>query len=181
MDVFRKYKIHEISMDEFRKKFELPYLKFYQKYKADITKDQIDVIFNKAIHEVGEPKPFPHVKEIVMHFHEHKKRIIVISSVPQDKLEQEARDYGIKQYINDLNGSVHDKIDIIKDILKKNFFNPEQTLYVGDLPHDIVAGKSAGVKTVAVTWGYTDKERLMDHNPDFTIEDIRELKDIIDV
>ena len=65
------------------------------------------------------------------------------------------------------------------NILKRNEFDPEQTAYVGDMTHDIDAGKKAGVITVALGWGYQSKEKLMDSCPDHYLSKISELKQIL--
>jgi len=47
--------------------------------------------------------------------------------------------------------------------------------YVGDTTGDIVEGKSAGVKTVGVTWGWHSKEKMAVAAPDYLITDPTEL------
>jgi phosphoglycolate phosphatase len=46
----------------------------------------------------------------------------------------------------------------------------ESTYYVGDTVGDIKEARLAGVKTVAVTWGWHNKERLETVSPDYLIE-----------
>jgi len=46
----------------------------------------------------------------------------------------------------------------------------EKTFYVGDTVGDIKEARLAGVKTVAVTWGWHNKERLEMASPDYVIE-----------
>jgi len=46
----------------------------------------------------------------------------------------------------------------------------ERTYYVGDTIGDIKEACLAGVKTIAVTWGWHDKKRLEIANPDYLIE-----------
>lgn len=46
----------------------------------------------------------------------------------------------------------------------------ERTYYVGDTVGDIKEARVAGVKTVAVTWGWHKKERLVTVSPDYIIE-----------
>ena len=46
----------------------------------------------------------------------------------------------------------------------------ERTFYVGDTVGDIKEARMAGVKTVAVTWGWHSKEKLETINPDYLIE-----------
>lgn len=48
-------------------------------------------------------------------------------------------------------------------------------IYVGDSPADIESGKSAGLGTVAATWGVASRERLVAARPTAIIDDIAEL------
>lgn len=50
---------------------------------------------------------------------------------------------------------------------------------VGDSTVDIQTAKNAGILSVAVDYGYTDKELLVSATPDYLISSIAELKDII--
>ncbi len=54
---------------------------------------------------------------------------------------------------------------------------PEKTIVVGDSDIDIKAGKAANVKTVAVTYGYRDRELLL--SADFLIDKLSELLNIL--
>jgi len=53
-----------------------------------------------------------------------------------------------------------------------------ETVMIGDTYVDILAGKRAGVKTVAVTWGIPMEQRLLDLKPDLTLDDPQLLKEI---
>ena len=44
---------------------------------------------------------------------------------------------------------------------------PEDCLFIGDAASDMDAGRRAGVRTCAVTWGYGDAEELARFQPDF--------------
>ncbi len=52
-----------------------------------------------------------------------------------------------------------------------NYFevNPEDAIIVGDSTIDILAGKDAGIKTMAVTYGYSSEKELKQLNPDFLV------------
>lgn len=62
--------------------------------------------------------------------------------------------------------------------------NPNETLYVGDLPHDIQAGKRAGTKTVAVINfdGAKEGKReiLEQFKPDYIINHVKDLPVLIE-
>jgi pyrophosphatase PpaX len=48
----------------------------------------------------------------------------------------------------------------------------EDVLFVGDSPHDLVAGRRAGVSTCAVTLGPFSPAELKAEGPDFWVEDL---------
>lgn len=47
---------------------------------------------------------------------------------------------------------------------------PARTLYVGDAPADLGAGRAAGVRTGAALWGPFSREQLAPHRPDHWLE-----------
>jgi pyrophosphatase PpaX len=51
----------------------------------------------------------------------------------------------------------------------------ESALFVGDSPHDIAAGRRAGVKTAACLWGPFGRERLAEERPDFWLSSFADL------
>lgn len=51
-------------------------------------------------------------------------------------------------------------------------------LFVGDSPHDVAAGRAAGVATAAVTWGAFDEGRLVRTEPDHLVRSVEELADV---
>ena len=57
--------------------------------------------------------------------------------------------------------------------------NPSNVLMVGDTEMDIRCGKNAGSKTCAVTYGYRTIEQIKEENPDYIIENIDEISDIV--
>ena len=54
-----------------------------------------------------------------------------------------------------------------------------EVLVVGDTEMDIMAGRGAGAKTVAVTTGVTPRERLAPEKPDYIVDDLSELDSIL--
>ncbi|HKT06763.1 MAG TPA: HAD-IA family hydrolase [Gemmatimonadaceae bacterium] len=57
---------------------------------------------------------------------------------------------------------------------------PGDAIFVGDSPHDIAAGKAAGVFTVAALWGPFTRQTLEDARPNRLIADIRDLPPLIE-
>ncbi len=65
----------------------------------------------------------------------------------------------------------------IRYVLSKLGISPEEAVIVGDSNYDIEAGKAAGIKTVAVTYGYRPLDVL--RGADFIINKMEELAGIL--
>lgn len=59
--------------------------------------------------------------------------------------------------------------------LEKLDKTPEEAVFIGDSPFDIVAGNRAGVTTIAVTWGMATADALEEHHPSFIVATREEL------
>ena len=67
------------------------------------------------------------------------------------------------------------KIESIKLRYKDNDY-----FYIGDTKGDIIEGRKAGVKTIAVTWGWHSEEKLKEENPDFIVHTPEELVNLLE-
>ena len=54
---------------------------------------------------------------------------------------------------------------------------PAQALYLGDDPRDIQAARAAGIRSIAVSWGYADRETVLGWGADRCIDDPLDLLD----
>ena len=62
---------------------------------------------------------------------------------------------------------------------EKMKIKPKNLVYVGDFYTDIIAAKRAGMKSIAVTWGFSTKERLLQEKPDFIAEQPKDIWKIV--
>ncbi|MGE0160914.1 MAG: HAD-IA family hydrolase [Gemmatimonadales bacterium] len=56
--------------------------------------------------------------------------------------------------------------------------DPAETLFVGDSPFDLRAGRAAGTRTAAVCWGACGRETLAAEAPDYLLERVEELLEL---
>lgn len=59
--------------------------------------------------------------------------------------------------------------------------SPEEALMIGDNYHDIEGGQNAGVKTAGVAWSLKGRDFLNTYNPDYMLESMADLLDILQV
>lgn len=67
---------------------------------------------------------------------------------------------------------------LIKAITEQGF-NKSETAYVGDEDRGVEAAKKAGIKSIAVTWGFNSKKLLQKSNPDYLTDKPTELLDVV--
>lgn len=60
--------------------------------------------------------------------------------------------------------------DVIQRSIARFGVEPSEVLLIGDASPDMEAGRRAGVKTCAVTWGYGNIEHMRVHEPDYWID-----------
>ncbi|MEM9194811.1 MAG: HAD-IA family hydrolase [Myxococcota bacterium] len=57
--------------------------------------------------------------------------------------------------------------------------NPRETVFVGDSPHDMEAGRRAGVQTAAASWGPFEESVLREHAPTYWLAHIEEVLPLV--
>ena len=90
--------------------------------------------------------------------------------------------FGILQYFDHVQGTdgfpSKPAPDVILHAMEALGARPEECLMVGDSTADMAAGRAAGVRICAVRYGYGKDEDLARFEPDFWIDDIRELNPV---
>lgn len=67
----------------------------------------------------------------------------------------------------------------INAILSELQISKDQGYFVGDSYVDVLAGKNAGVTTIAVTTGTYSKKELEEYKPNYIIDDINSVEEIV--
>jgi len=128
-------------------------------------------------------KLFPNVLQILKKIKKRYK-IALISNTPHKGIISMLNSVGIDTKIFDViigtDDVNHGKPDA-DEILKAEELTKHKAEYmIGDSIYDIIAGKKAGCKTIAVLTGDFSKEELEKEKPDYIINDLSELKDILE-
>jgi HAD superfamily hydrolase (TIGR01509 family) len=67
----------------------------------------------------------------------------------------------------------------LEQIITEFGIGKDECLYVGDSPIDVLTGKAAGIKTIAITTGVSTIEQLKENMPDSIITDLKQLLTLI--
>lgn len=127
-------------------------------------------------HLTTHSKEYPHVREALDALRHYKKAVI---SNKREALSRELlEELNLAHYFDliigsDTAGERKPSPLPVLYVISKIGVTPAESIIVGDSNYDVESGKKAGIKTVAVTYGYRPREMLKD--ADYMIDDLREL------
>ena len=75
-----------------------------------------------------------------------------------------------------------DKEEFIKDYLKQNKVDKKNCYYMGDRATDARLARNAGIKSIIVSGkcSWDSRKEILEQNPDFVVDDINEIKQIVE-
>ena len=62
------------------------------------------------------------------------------------------------------------KARVLKNLARPNRIKSKQLMFVGDETSDVKAAKQAGLANIAVSWGFNNREVLVESAPDILID-----------
>lgn len=156
--------------NEVIKALKMPRLKFWR-LGIGIMRDMLPRMDKVAV--------FPQAVEMIAYFRQQGYDIAIISSNRKRNIVRflQKEDYGITE--------VHgyslflSKGRLIKRFMRKRNLQAENVLYVGDEIRDIEAARIAGVEVMSVSWGYNKREALAAANPDYLVDSVEQIKEIV--
>lgn len=93
------------------------------------------------------------------------------------------RHLNLKTYFNEVYGAddFADKADFISEYLKKNNITKKDCFYIGDRVADVRLAKKVGCISVIISGkcSWNSRSELVRAKPDFLIEDLKDLKEIL--
>lgn len=177
--IFKEFGAKEIFLEEMKENWEQPYMSFYNKYLPNLTLEQEQIAYKKAILECLNSKAYPGIVDLLKNFKEKEIKMMILSSDLPETLFSGINSFGLDNIFIDIIANAHHKLEGIQELIKRNNLKKEETIFIGDSNHEIEEGRNAGILTGAVTWGYCTKEKLESLKPDFLINNLDELKLVI--
>ncbi len=133
-------------------------------------KTALAILHATGIHPIAYADAYTFLQKI-----SESKKVIVVSTHPQENLLAEAKAYGLHSHVAQFIGGTKNKAFEIKTVLARLNIPAAQSLFLGDMTYDLQAGKQAGVTSVGITTGYHTKAQLNTENPDLIVDSLSEL------
>ncbi len=131
--------------------------------------------------EVPRLRPFPGIPETVRDLVAAGMVPAVLSSNSAENINAFLRYHGLAREFAHIHTSsrLFGKGRSLKRLLHRQGFPAEETVYAGDEVRDVEAAREAGVRSVAVSWGFNARDLLAAHRPDFLLDEPRQLLDLV--
>jgi len=189
-----RYALEKMQIDNFEgvvpKQFIGPPLQwsFRNLFGMNERNTELAVEFFREYYSVNgkfENDPYAGIFELLEELHFAGKQMYIATS----KLEKFALEigahFGFNKYITNLKGADYKgkkatKKTIISDLLSDAQLPPSKDIVmIGDTLFDIEGGKENGLSTIAVTYGFGEKEDLENAGPDYLVENVEELYEVL--
>jgi len=178
MEIFKAFGVKEISFEEFKREWEMPFMNFLHKYIPNLKIEEQEEIYHQAIVKFNQNKMFGNINQIIKKFFNHKVDLFIVSSDPGLLLKQ-MKLFDIDGLFKEVIYDVHNKTDSVRNLIEKYNLDLSQTIFIGDTNHEIETSKIVGIKSGAVTWGTFDEDKLKLFKPDFIVHNLDELENLI--
>ena len=170
IDLSREFKLNLPEHQEFyRDLLELDWRETLRKLRF-VTPRQIrdaNRIFIEAVKKYGEDvRPYRDIPKVLDAL--SKKYILAIATNNlKPELDYRLKKFDLRKYFSAVftseDGDLKPSPDLLMKCMKRFDVRPAESAFIGDMDGDIISGKAAKVgKTVAVTYGYHLKHRLLE-------------------
>jgi phosphoglycolate phosphatase-like HAD superfamily hydrolase/ADP-ribose pyrophosphatase YjhB (NUDIX family) len=165
-----------LSFDAYRREFSLPAENFYRARCPGVPFAEIEAAFAKLCREnyPREARLWPGVKEALVWL-SYKHRLFLLSSLDEAMLISALEAQGLRAVFQGVRGGAADKRQVLPALLREWSLAQDETVAVGDTPHDVAAAKAASVQPLAVAFGYASAAELEAAGPDLIFATPQEL------
>ena len=172
------------SIEEFREKFKLPIHEYHRSMGVpERIVPKLEAEYRQAYQKYSHTiRIFPEVKDVLQRLRADRINLAIASNIPSDFLREHLQRFEIDKFFKVVTGQddcqeQKPSPEPILVTLRRLKSDPKFSAYVGDMEEDIIAGKRAGVITVAICRkeGYHPCWRLRRQKPNFMISSLWDL------
>lgn len=167
---------YDVSHEDFKAHhdgnvFETPIIPFTKK-----SSEEFYIEYFKDIHHI---KPFLSLEQIRLL--DNTYDLFIISSNSEAPIKKFLTHHELDYFKQVFGAESHkSKVEKFKILFKQYNLQPSDCIFVTDTLGDILEGNKVGIKTIAVDFGFHEKERLEKGNPYKIISSFDEIFDIIE-
>ena len=178
--------LKNISIDDYKKKFEFPVKKYYLNLGFDFKEESFSSLGRRFIDKYTkyqfDGSLFPGIKDLLFDLKNRGFCQFVVSAQENGLLVSSVRHYGLdgcfNRFVGVSNFFAKGKVELAKN-LYNNFLSKKYKVFlVGDTLYDIKVAASINATPVLVSFGHNDKKRLL-RSGALVIDSVEELSSFL--
>ena len=178
--IFRHFGRDELTLEEFRRHFRLPFSGFYAEFIPEATDEGLEVLYERNFQGLQEEvELLPGAREFLDFCAATERRTFLLSTIKAEHFAIQAAHLGVQDAFEFAYVGIRDKREKIREILATRGLRPEETMFVGDMVHDIETARHGGVLDVAVLTGFDRLEKLAAARPSVLVDNLAVLQRLI--
>lgn len=132
-----------------------------------------------------ENEPYEGILEMLEELHRTGKKVYLVTSKLEKYAQMIVRHFEFDRYLDDLQGAEYtgkhsSKSQLIARLMERNQLEASASIVmVGDTHYDILGAKEQGISSVAVAYGFGTHKTLNPCSPDFVVDSVAELSELL--
>jgi HAD superfamily hydrolase (TIGR01509 family) len=187
-DALRKRSLPEIEVEHLGQMAGLPLVDIIRakNYISESTAKEVEKeVFEQYVEFCTKScRLLPNVMITLKTLKNKQKKLGLLTTTPRKPLMSVAEKFSLQDYFDIMlakeDGKNKPDPEGLERIIKEFGVEKNECLYVGDSPIDILTGKAAEIKTVAVVTGIATVQQLRKTKPDYIVPSIEKILNYID-
>jgi phosphoglycolate phosphatase len=170
-----------MTLEQFRAEFCLPFYRFYDRHIPHVPLPKLEAWYHGHFKRIQDSvRELPHARAFLEFCRARGLRTFLLSSVHPDHFAAQSAATGLGRFLERPYVAVRDKRKMIRNILADHHLAADETLFVGDMEHDIETARHGGIHACAVLTGYNTLGQLRAARPDLIVEHLGELQEVLE-
>ena len=129
--------------------------------------------------------PYSGIQELLEALHHSGKRVYVVTSKLEKYAQMIIRHFEFDRYIDDLQGAEatgkhSGKGQLIAQLMERNRILPSTSVaMIGDTHYDMIGARENDIQGIAVGYGFGTPETLLACEPDYLVESVDDLAELL--
>jgi phosphoglycolate phosphatase len=175
--IFREFGRKELTREEFRRHFRLPFSGFYAEFLPEASSEGLEALYERFFLGLQDDIPLlPGALEFLEYCQATGRRMFLLSTIKASHFDEQAGRLDVKRFFEHCYVEIMDKREKIREILAVHGLDPQETMFVGDMVHDIETARHGGVLDVAVLTGFDPVDKLLAAHPTVVMRDMAALR-----
>ena len=133
---------------------------------------------------IFENRMYEDIPELLDKLRSANLTLAVATSKPTVFAEKIINHFNLSGYFKIVTGSNMDntgtdKKDVIAHVISELQCNPLNTIMIGDRMHDIIGAKKNNIDSIGVLYGYGTAEELTEAAPEYIVESVRDIANVV--